>query len=68
MNKDASGPPGKFYKEQHALIMLDTLKVTDSYARLGLDNNPDDAQKRHFDRFLAKLQAGDLVRSRPHFR
>ena len=68
MNKATNGPPGKFYKEQHALVMLDTLQVTGSYARVLLDQSSSEDQQRHFAKFSERLKAGELVRPGCHLR
>ena len=62
MNKVADGPPGKFYKSEHALVLLDSLKLSDSYARLVLDKGADHNQSGHFGKLVARLQTGELVR------
>ncbi|OCH92216.1 hypothetical protein OBBRIDRAFT_751660 [Obba rivulosa] len=52
--------PGKFYKEQHALSLLDSLSLKDAVARLSLDSDVSEDLKKHFERFSSRLFAGDL--------
>lgn len=53
--------PGKFYKEQNALSLLDSLKLKDAAARFSLEANADEDLKEHFQRFCSRLFAGELV-------
>ncbi|EMD38005.1 hypothetical protein CERSUDRAFT_82208 [Gelatoporia subvermispora B] len=52
--------PGKFYKEQNALSLLDSLKLKDAAARFSLEANADEDLKEHFQRFCSRLFAGEL--------
>lgn len=55
--------PGKFYKSEHALALLDALRAADFSAKLEIDPAASDAQKEHFERFCSRLRAGELVSS-----
>ncbi|KAL0946630.1 hypothetical protein HGRIS_012826 [Hohenbuehelia grisea] len=52
--------PGKFYKEPYASSLLDTLRVTGRSARVSLDARADTTAKAHFERFVSRLEAGEL--------
>jgi hypothetical protein len=56
------GPSGKFYQQQAALSLLDTLRTGGPSAKIALDTNATDDQQEHFQRFHSRLQSGDLVR------
>lgn len=62
LTNSSQGPPGKFYTEQYALALVDTLRSEGSFARLAIDTSGDETHKRHFERFRARLQGGELVR------
>jgi hypothetical protein len=55
------GPPGKFYRKEPALAVLDSLATGGSSARVSLDLDSDEKQAQIFERFVAKLRAGELV-------
>jgi hypothetical protein len=57
------GPPGKFYREEVASTLLDTLQSGGSSARIEAGDTVDDNHKRHFERFRGRLETGELVRS-----
>lgn len=54
--------PGKFYKREHALTVLQAFRAEGSTARLILDPGADESHRPHFDRFCSRLHAGELVR------
>lgn len=56
------GPPGKFYQERWALALLNTLRTGGSSARVVPAHGADENQIQHFERFRARLEAGELVR------
>ncbi|KAI0933998.1 hypothetical protein AcV5_005988 [Taiwanofungus camphoratus] len=60
LTNSSQGPPGKFYTEQYALALVDTLRSEGSFARLAIDTSGDETHKRHFERFRARLQGGEL--------
>jgi len=55
-----AGPPGKFYKNEHAPTVLQTFRLEDSTARLILDPAADESHRQHFARFCSRLHAGEL--------
>ncbi|KII88415.1 hypothetical protein PLICRDRAFT_124713 [Plicaturopsis crispa FD-325 SS-3] len=57
--RSPKGPPGKIYTEQCALAMIGALRTGGSSARVVL-NTDDEKLKAHFERFSARLQAGDM--------
>ena len=57
----ARNPTGKFYKDKHALALVATLAAQGSYARVTLVDGLGDEQKKHFDRFVSRLENGELV-------
>lgn len=58
----ARNPTGKFYKDQYAIALADTLRAQESYARIVLSDSADAEQKKHFERFITRLEAGEMVR------
>jgi hypothetical protein len=56
------GPPGKFYIQQAAMALLDTLRTGGSSGKVVTAPNSTDDQRAHFDRFCSRLNAGELVR------
>ncbi|KAG6816443.1 hypothetical protein H0H87_005998 [Tephrocybe sp. NHM501043] len=54
------GPPGVFYDHKAALDLLDTLRTGGPSAKIGLHSSATDAHKAHFERFCARLCAGEL--------
>jgi hypothetical protein len=63
VEKTPKGPPGKFYQEQSALALLDTLRTGGPSARIVPDSSATDGQKQHFERFRTRLDTGELVSS-----
>lgn len=61
VSKTPRGPPGKFYRAQGALSLLNTLRTGGPSARVVSDANASDEQKVHFDRFCSRLNEGELV-------
>jgi hypothetical protein len=57
------GPPGKFYREEVASTLLDTLRSGGSSARIEVGEVVDEKEKQHFERFRSRLEGGELVRS-----
>jgi hypothetical protein len=57
------GPPGKFYREEVASTLLNTLRSGGSSARVEVGESMDENHKQHFERFRGRLDAGELVRS-----
>jgi hypothetical protein len=62
ISQGSKGPPGKFYHEQPALTLLDTVRTGGQSARIVPESNSDENVAQHFDRFRARLEGGDLVR------
>lgn len=56
-----NNPPGKFYKSEHALPVLQAFRTEGSTARLILDPGADELHRAHFARFCSRLHAGELV-------
>jgi len=54
------GPPGKFYNQQSAMALLDTLRTGGPSGKVVSNINPTDDQRTHFDRFCSRLNAGEL--------
>ncbi|CAL1704635.1 unnamed protein product [Somion occarium] len=54
------GPSGKFYKGENAPTLIATLRVEGSCARVALDDNVSEVQKKDFERFRTRLQSGEL--------
>ena len=61
IDSKARNPAGKFYKEQYAIALADTLRTEGSYAKISIQDGVDDEQKKHFDRFVSRIQGGELV-------
>lgn len=57
------GPPGKFYSQQAAMALLDTLRTGGSSGKVVTDIDSTENQRTHFDRFCSRLNAGELVRA-----
>ncbi|KAI0726642.1 hypothetical protein C8Q72DRAFT_791109 [Fomitopsis betulina] len=55
-----NNPPGKFYKSEHALPVLQAFRTEGSTARLILDPGADELHRAHFARFCSRLHAGEL--------
>jgi hypothetical protein len=66
VTKCPNGPPGKFYRDQFALSLLDCLRTGGSAARISVDEAADESQKSNFERFCARLLLGELVRAIEH--
>lgn len=56
------GPPGKFYRQEVASTLLDTLQPGGSSARVEVVDSVDESQKQHFERLRDRLEEGELVR------
>lgn len=56
-----TGPPGKFYGSDAALTLLNTIRAGGPSARIIMGDDSSDENKKHFERFCARLHAGDLV-------
>lgn len=61
VGKSPKGPPGKFYREQFALALINTLRTGGHSARVVPTPDAWDNQKLHFERFRARLDEGELV-------
>jgi hypothetical protein len=61
VSRGARGPSGKFYKDQSALTVLDTLRSEGSAARVSLDLDADEKQQKSFEKFASRLHTGELV-------
>lgn len=55
------GPPGKFYREEIARTLIDTLQSGGSSARVEAAEHVDSKQREHWERFHTRLEAGELV-------
>lgn len=61
-----TGPPGQFYHTEYALDLLNTLRTIGPSAQVALDEGEaSNEQRSHYERFQAKLQAGELVELSP---
>ncbi|KAI0831301.1 hypothetical protein BC628DRAFT_1462070 [Trametes gibbosa] len=60
IDANARNPTGKFYKDQAAISLVNTVDPQTSYARVALSDGATDEQKQHFDRFVARIVAGEL--------
>ncbi|RPD66132.1 hypothetical protein L226DRAFT_609031 [Lentinus tigrinus ALCF2SS1-7] len=60
LNGMARNPTGKFYKDKYAIALVDTLQAQGSYARVTLSDTANEEQKKHFERFISRLQAGEM--------
>ncbi|KAI0636976.1 hypothetical protein C8Q77DRAFT_1207118 [Trametes polyzona] len=63
----ARNPTGKFYKDQFAISLVNTLKPQGAYARVTLSDGATDEQKKHWERFVSRLTAGELFIQMNHF-
>ena len=59
----SKGPniPGKFYKLEPSLSLLDTMRTGGPSAQVVVLENVADEIKQHFERFAARLEVGDVV-------
>jgi hypothetical protein len=64
-NAGSMGPPGKFYSKQAAMAVLDTLRTGGPSAKITIGTDATDDQKKHFEHFRMRLNAGELVRVLP---
>ncbi|KAF8892514.1 hypothetical protein BD779DRAFT_1509427 [Infundibulicybe gibba] len=60
ISHNLSGPPGKFYCPESAIALLYTIRSGGSSGRIVMDSGATDEQRAHYDRFRARLNAGDL--------
>ncbi|KAH9854226.1 hypothetical protein C2E23DRAFT_89037 [Lenzites betulinus] len=60
IDANARNPTGKFYKDEAAIVLLNTLDPQASYARVALSDGTTDEQKKHFERFISRISAGEL--------
>ncbi|KAK7467215.1 hypothetical protein VKT23_004273 [Stygiomarasmius scandens] len=56
----SKGPPGKFYANESALRVLDTLRSSGSSARVIPSRDATDSHKSDFERFLQRLSEDEL--------
>ena len=61
LDASARNPTGKFYKDNHAIALVDTLKAKGSYARVTPGEAATDDHQKHFERFISRLQSAELV-------
>lgn len=61
LDATARNPTGKFYKGDHATALVDALKAKASYARVTPGEAATDDHKKHLERFISRLQDGELV-------
>lgn len=57
------GPPGKFYSQQAAMTLLDTLRTGGPSGKVVTDTITTEDHMTHFDLFCSRLNAGELVRA-----
>ncbi|PIL23993.1 hypothetical protein GSI_13744 [Ganoderma sinense ZZ0214-1] len=60
LDATARNPTGKFYKDQHAIALVETLKAKASYARVTPGETATEDHKKHFERFISRLQNDEL--------
>lgn len=61
IDPSARNPTGKFYKDEHAIALVNTLGPQGSYARVTLSDDATEEQKKHFERFVSRMVSGELV-------
>lgn len=61
IDTNARNPTGKFYKDENSIALVNTLKPCKSYAKVALSDGATDEQKKHFERFVSRMLAGELV-------
>ncbi|KAH9946118.1 uncharacterized protein BXZ73DRAFT_95620 [Epithele typhae] len=54
------GPTGKFYSHNHATVLAHTLKPEGAYAKIVLSESAPAEDAQHFERFAARLMAGEM--------
>ncbi|KAG6874219.1 hypothetical protein C0995_003765 [Termitomyces sp. Mi166 len=54
------GPPGVFYNQKAALVLLDTLRTGGPSAKIGLHPSASSDHKSQFEQFRSRLSAGEL--------
>ncbi|KAH0583783.1 hypothetical protein H2248_009386 [Termitomyces sp. 'cryptogamus'] len=54
------GPPGVFYSQSAALVLLDTLRTGGPSAKIGLHPSANLDHKNQFEQFRSRLSAGEL--------
>ena len=62
VNAGKKGPPGKFYSQESTLSLLNTLRTGGPSAKLELNPDSTDEQKKQYESFCARLDAGEIVR------
>ncbi|EIW60355.1 uncharacterized protein TRAVEDRAFT_57635 [Trametes versicolor FP-101664 SS1] len=67
IDTNARNPTGKFYKDENSIALVNTLKPCKSYARVALSDGATDEQKKHFERFVSRMLAGELFIQMNHF-
>ncbi len=55
------GPPAKFYKSPHTETLVNAFRAEGSCARVVLEDGAGPQEKKNFERFRSRLQAGELV-------
>ncbi|KAI0670388.1 hypothetical protein C8Q78DRAFT_1035963 [Trametes maxima] len=67
LDATARNPTGKFYKDQAAFDLVDSFRSQGSYARVVPNDDASEDHKKHFERFLSRLVAGELFVQMNHF-
>ncbi|OSC97102.1 hypothetical protein PYCCODRAFT_1419963 [Trametes coccinea BRFM310] len=60
LDSTARNPTGKFYKDQFAFALLNSLRPQGSYARISLSEGAAEDEKKHLARFAERLRSGEL--------
>ncbi|KAI0374886.1 hypothetical protein BV20DRAFT_1110710 [Pilatotrama ljubarskyi] len=60
LDATARNPSGKFYKDQSAIALVNTLRPHGSYAWVATSEDATEEHKKHFQRFVSRLVAGEM--------
>lgn len=63
--KGDKSPPGKFYKQELSLLIVDTLDKAKSHARVTLHDSANDGHRAMFQSLSARLSQGGVVSCLP---
>ncbi|KAF8636614.1 hypothetical protein AX17_003424 [Amanita inopinata Kibby_2008] len=55
-----NGPPGKFFKGEHALALINNLHTAGSSGIVAIGPDANDGDVKHYEEFCARLADGDL--------
>ncbi|KAI0362093.1 hypothetical protein OH77DRAFT_1389918, partial [Trametes cingulata] len=60
LDATARNPSGKFYKDQSAIALVNALRPQGTYARVTLSEDATEEHRKHFERFVSRLVAGEM--------